>query len=202
MKNPRVMIAVAGLSAAALGGGVGAVAIATNGTPLAAATPASMAQSPSVFASSSPPVITEVVATQTNSTVTTVHTAKVKVGNATEAILVNAKGLPLYFYKPDTASRSKVTGALAALWPPLDAKHPTASGTSGVVSTVFTANRHQVAYNGHFLYTFAEDSARHVTGQGVQNFFVATPRIAVNHGNAATTKSVPAPAPSNNGYGY
>jgi predicted lipoprotein with Yx(FWY)xxD motif len=185
MKNPRMMIVVAGLSAAALGGGVGAVAIAANWTPLAAATPVSMARAPSLFASSSPPVITEVV-----------------VGNATEAILVNAKGLPLYFYRPDTASRSKVTGALAALWPPLDAKHPTASGTSGVVSSVFTANRHQVAYNGHFLYTFAEDSARHETGQGVQNFFVATPRIAVNHGNAASTKSAPAPAPSNNGYGY
>jgi len=197
MKSPRMMIAVAGLSAAALGSGVGIAAITANSAPLAAATPVSMAQTPSPFASSSPPVITEV---STTSTVATLHTAKAKVGQATETILVNAKGLPLYFYKPDTASKSKVTGGLATLWPPLDAKHPTASGTSGVVSTVFTANRHQVAYNGHFLYTFAGDGPRHVTGQGVENFFVATPRIAVNH-NTTTAKTT-APTPSNKGYGY
>jgi predicted lipoprotein with Yx(FWY)xxD motif len=195
-----MMIAVAGLSAAALGGGVGIAAVTADSTPLAAATPVTIEQAQSPFASSSPPVITE-VATQTISTVATLHTAKLKVGSATETILVNAKGLPLYFYKPDTASKSKVTGALAALWPPLDAKHPTASGTSGVVSAVFTANRHQVAYNGHFLYTFAGDLPRHVTGQGIENFFVATPRIAVNHNNATTARTA-APAASKAGYGY
>lgn len=200
MRSPRIMVAIAGLSAAALGGGVGIVAIAANSTPLAAATPVTIEQAPSPVASSSAPVITE-VASHSTATVATVHTAKVKVGKATETILVNAKGLHLYFYKPDTASKSKVTGALAALWPPLNAKHPTASGASGVVSTVFTDNRHQVAYNGHFLYTFEEDGPRHVTGQGVEDFFVATPRIAVNH-NTATTTGTAAPAPSNSGYGY
>ena len=198
MKSPRMMIAVAGLSAAALGSGLGVVAITANSAPLATATPVTIEQAPSPFARSSSPVITE-VATHSTSTVATVHTAKVKVGNATETILVNAKGLPLYFYKPDTASKSKVTGALAALWPPVDAKHPTASGVSGVVSTVFTDNRHQVAYNGHFLYTFEEDGPRHVTGQGVEDFFVVTPRIAVNHNTATTTRTA-APVPS--GYGY
>jgi predicted lipoprotein with Yx(FWY)xxD motif len=195
-----MMIAVAGLSAAALGGGVGIAAITADSTPLVAAAPVATEQAQSPFASSSPPVIAE-VATQTTSTSATLHTAKLKVGNATETILVNAKGLPLYFYKPDTASKSKVTGSLAALWPPLDGKHPTASGTSGVVSTVFTANRHQVTYNGRFLYTFAGDLPRHVTGQGIENFFVATPRIAVNH-NSATTARTAAPAPSKTGYGY
>ena len=58
---------------------------------------------------------------------------------------------------------------------------------------------HQAAYNGHLLYTFADDQPGQVTGQGVQGFFVATP------GLAATTRS-PAPsapaAPSGSGYGY
>ena len=55
------------------------------------------------------------------------------------------------------------------------------------------------AYNGHLLYTFADDQAGQVTGQGVQGFYVATP------GLTATTRS-PAPsapaAPSGNPYGY
>jgi hypothetical protein len=67
---------------------------------------------------------------------------------------------------------------------------------------VVTSNGRQVTYNGHFLYTFAEDSPGQVTGQGVQNFFVATPGIAANRGNTGSTKSAPAPAPVANRYGY
>jgi len=33
----------------------------------------------------------------------------------------------------------------------------------------------QAAYHGHLLYTFADDHPGHVTGQGVEDFFVATP---------------------------
>jgi predicted lipoprotein with Yx(FWY)xxD motif len=134
--------------------------------------------------------------------VATLHTATATVGGTTETILVNGKGLPLYTYQADTATSSKVTGELAALWPPLVANNPTATGATGTLSTVLTTNGRQVTYNGHFLYTFAEDSPGQVTGQGVQNFFVATPGIAVNRGSTSTTKSAPAPAPVSNRYGY
>jgi predicted lipoprotein with Yx(FWY)xxD motif len=142
------------------------------------------------------------VATVRTSTGTTLHTANVKVGQATESILVNSKGLPLYVYRPDTASMSKVTGELAALWPPLVAKHPTASGSTGTLSTVLTTNGRQVTYNGHFLYTFAEDVPLQVSGQNVENFSVATPQITVNHGNASTTTTAPARAPTTSRSGY
>ena len=57
----------------------------------------------------------------------------------------------------------------------------------------------QVAYNGHLLYTFADDQPGHVTGQGVQGFFVATPGLTALAGSPAP----PAPAaPSGNPYGY
>ena len=39
------------------------------------------------------------------------------------------------------------------------------------------ANGAQVAYNGHFLYTFADDGPGQVNGQGVQDFFIATPSL-------------------------
>jgi hypothetical protein len=55
-----------------------------------------------------------------------------------------------------------------------------------------------VAYNGHFLYTFVADSPGHVTGQGVQNFFVATPGTVAGTSNTAA----PAGSPSSAGFGY
>ena len=61
------------------------------------------------------------------------------------------------------------------LWPPLTSAAPTAAGGNGKLSVLNDVNGHQVTYNGHPLYTFAGDHAGQVTGQGVQNFFVATP---------------------------
>jgi hypothetical protein len=58
---------------------------------------------------------------------------------------------------------------------------------------VATSSGQQVTYNGHFLYTFVQDSPGHVTGQGVQNFFVATPGIPANPRAAA-------PVPPSYGY--
>ena len=59
----------------------------------------------------------------------------------------------------------------------------------------------QVAYNGHLLYTFADDHAGQMTGQGVQGFFVATPGLTSIAGSSAPAGTAPA-APSGNGYGY
>jgi predicted lipoprotein with Yx(FWY)xxD motif len=128
----------------------------------------------------------------------TVQTAAVKVQGKTETILVDAHGLPLYIYKPDTTATSHVGGHLAALWPPLVAAAPTASGLTGGVASVATTNGKQVAYNGHFLYTFIEDSRGQVTGQGVQNFLVATPALRPGASSAVNV----APSTSGNGYRY
>ena len=111
-----------------------------------------------------------------------------------ERILVDAKGDPLYTYQPDTATKSLVSGQLAALWPPLVAKAPAIRGATGMLTTVSTTNGQQVAYNGHFLYTFVEDKPGQVTGQGVQDFYVATPDIK------AFSASSSAPAPTGMGY--
>jgi len=126
----------------------------------------------------------------------TVETVKATVQGTTETILVDAHGLPLYSYQPDTARRSHVTGQLAVLWPPLLAAAPTDRGVTGRLASVATTNGEQVAYNGHFLYTFVEDRPGQVTGQGVQDFVVATPNLGA--GAASTT---PLTAPTS-GYGY
>jgi predicted lipoprotein with Yx(FWY)xxD motif len=107
----------------------------------------------------------------------------------------------LYFYMNDTAASSLVTGGLAALWPPLTSPSPAAIGLAGKLAVVSDTHGDQVAYNGHLLYTFADDHAGQVTGQGVQGFFVATPGLTPLTGSSTSTGTVPA-TPSGSGYGY
>jgi predicted lipoprotein with Yx(FWY)xxD motif len=107
----------------------------------------------------------------------TLHTATAKVNGRSETVLVNGRGLPLYYYELDTAKKSLVTGGLAQLWPPLLAARPTETGATGRLTVVKDASGPQVAYNGHFLYTFADDGPGQVNGQGVQDFFIATPSL-------------------------
>jgi len=188
MQRPKIIIASVAVAAiAAIGGTTAAVA---SGSPANSAAPTTSAP-----------------ATSAGSAV--VRTAQATVDGKTETILVDAQGLPLYYYQPDTATQSSVTGQLAVAWPPLTSSAPTAAGLSGKLTAVTDAHGSQVAYNGHLLYTFVSDSPGNVTGQGVQNFFVVTPGIAPLAGTSAGTSartSAPAassPAsPANGGYGY
>lgn len=174
MRHRKIVIAAVGLAAVAVGGG--ATAASVSGSSARGSTSAGQ----SVGAE-------------------TVHTASATVGGTTETILVNAKGRPLYFYRPDTATKSLVTGGLARLWPPLISAAPTGAGLTGKL-TVEKADD-QVAYNGHFLYTFISDVAGQVSGQGVRDFFVATPGIAPIAPSEAPANTNRTPA-SGGGYGY
>jgi predicted lipoprotein with Yx(FWY)xxD motif len=184
MRRSRIIIAGAGLAAVAAIGGITAAAAA--GSPARSAPRAGIA--------STAPAAAPAAAAAT------VRTARATVGGQTEAILVNAQGLPLYYYRPHTATRSLVTGGLARLWPPLTSAAPTATGVADRLTVIHDAHGHQVAYNGHPLYTFTTDRPGQVTGQGFQNFFVATPGLAPLTSSAAPGGAVPA-APSG-GYGY
>lgn len=183
MRRSRILIASAALAALAAAGGITAAAAtgSSAGSPRAATSaPAAAPAAPGAAA--------------------TVRTALATVGGSTQTILVNAQGLPLYYYRPDPATKSLVTGGLARLWPPLTSAAPTAAGVSGKVTVVKDTHGDQVAYNGHLLYTFTSDRAGQVTGQGFQNFFVATPGLAPLSKSSAPAQAVP-PAPAG-GYGY
>ena len=179
MRHPRIIIASISLAAAAaIGGGITAAAATTSHA-------------------SSPPA-----ASQSSSA--TVRTVQAAVGGKTETVLVTSQGLPLYYYLNDTAAKSVVTGGLAALWPPLTSSSPAATGLTGKLTAVMDIHGNQVAYNGHLLYTFADDQPGQVTGQGVQGFFVATPGLTALTGSQTATGTAPAApaAPSGNPYGY
>lgn len=183
MRHPRIIMAGIGLAAVAAVGGV--TAASATGSP----------------ASGAPPAASAPLAAAGSGGAATVHTAQATVGGRTEAILVNAHGLPLYYYRPDTATRSLVSGGLARLWPPVTSAAPSAAaGVGGRLTVVRDAHGDQVAYNGHLLYTFTADHAGQVTGQGFQNFFVATVGLtpaAKSSGTGSTVPAVPA-----GGYGY
>jgi predicted lipoprotein with Yx(FWY)xxD motif len=171
VRHPRIIIASISLAAAAaIGGGITAAAATSSHA-------------------SSPPA-----ASQSSSA--TVRTVQATVGGRTETVLVNGQGLPLYYYLSDTAAKSVVTGGLAALWPPLTSASPAATGLAGQLTAVMDIHGDQVAYNGHLLYTFADDQPGQVTGQGVQGFFVATPGVT------AITRSPAPAAPSGYHNGY
>jgi predicted lipoprotein with Yx(FWY)xxD motif len=176
MRNTRITIAVVGAIAAATIGGVTIAGTAGGSTPKHPSASSAAPSNPAPVASATP----------------TVRTATAVVAGSTESILVDPKGLPLYIYEPDTSTTSHVTGQLAALWPPLIASAPTAStDITGTLHEVATTNGQQVSYNGHFLYTFVEDSPGRVTGHGVQNFFVATPSLAPGAGSTAPGNTTP-----------
>jgi predicted lipoprotein with Yx(FWY)xxD motif len=165
----------------------------------AGAAAAAPSHSPSTVMPSSSATIKTLSHLQSTTKTPTLRTTTTTVGGKSETILVNAKGLPLYYYQADSAKKSLVTGELARLWPALVSAKPTATGAQGRLASLKEANGQQVAYNGHFLYTFVDDTPGHVTGQGVSNFFVATPKLKA----IGSSSKAPAPAPSSSGrYGY
>ena len=75
---------------------------------------------------------------------------------------------------------------------------------NGKLAVVNGLGGQQATHHVHPLYTFAGDQPGHVNGQGVQDFFVATPGVAVSGpavAGRAPAGTVPA-APSGGGPGY
>jgi predicted lipoprotein with Yx(FWY)xxD motif len=74
-------------------------------------------------------------------------------------VLTNAKGFTLYSFAPDTAATSKCYGSCAAYWPPVTGITAAGRGLPGKVTTITrTGGSHQLAYNGHPLYTYIGDT--------------------------------------------
>jgi predicted lipoprotein with Yx(FWY)xxD motif len=182
MRRSKQMLLALGLGVVVAGGGVGLVEATSSSSTAAPATASKTAAAPVGSA--------------------TVNVTITKVDGQSEQILVDARGLPLYIYGPDTSTQSHVSGGLAALWPPLVSPSPSEAGASGTLSVLSDANGQQVRYNGHFLYTFIDDTPGQVTGQGVQGFFVATPSLGGGSANAAPVAPVTPANTNTNGNSY
>lgn len=113
-----------------------------------------------------------------NTGASTIKTTHATINGKTDTILTNAQGMTLYYFTPDTKNTTACTGGCASTWPPLLATGSVTltSSAPGKLTTATNANGTQIQYNGHFLYTYAGDSAPGQTnGQGVGGkWFVTT----------------------------
>jgi predicted lipoprotein with Yx(FWY)xxD motif len=75
-------------------------------------------------------------------------------------VLANARGLTLYWFAPDTTTRSACYGSCAAYWPPVTGTPTAGPGVTGHLGTIpRTDGSSQATYDGHPLYTYIGDSA-------------------------------------------
>ena len=75
-------------------------------------------------------------------------------------LLTNARGLTLYWFAPDTSSKSACYGSCAVYWPPVTGTPSAGPGVTGHLGTITrTDGTIQATYDGHPLYTYISDSA-------------------------------------------
>ena len=75
-------------------------------------------------------------------------------------VLTSAKGYTLYWFAPDTASKSNCNGSCAQYWPPVTGTPSAGPGVTGKLGTIDRSDGSpQAAYNGHPLYTYIGDTA-------------------------------------------
>lgn len=139
--------------------------------------------SPSASASS--PVIT--------GTGTGIKTASTSVGT----VLTTTDGLTMYWFVPDTATKSNCNGSCATYWPPVKGPVSAASGVSlpdkfGTITR--SDGTKQATYDGHPLYTYSGDPGPgQVTGNALKAsgglWYAMTPNGAKPSASASPSKS-------------
>ena len=139
-----------------------------NGTPVATTTPTNQGN---MNNGGTIPGITITPAT-TGNMAAFIHTGKVTITGIQVNILTTNQDFAVYYYMDDTAFTSTCTGQCAKDWPPILAPQGMMTVSSSVtlprqLSVHQTANGAQVFYDGHALYTYAQDTqAGHATGRG------------------------------------
>ena len=74
-------------------------------------------------------------------------------------VVTNAKGFTLYWFAPDTPTKSACNGACASYWPPVLGAQKAGPGVTGKLGTIKrTDGSTQATYDGHPLYTYIGDS--------------------------------------------
>ena len=148
----------------------------------------------SAATASTPAALATEASTTSMSSDTVMVTNSPTLGN----ILVDASGKTLYMFLKDNGTTTACTGFCAQNWPALTSASPTAG--NGVDTTLLgtVPDSNQVTYNGHLLYTFANDqNPGDVNGEGLQGawYAVSPTGEAVKAANNAAV-----PSQSSNGY--
>jgi predicted lipoprotein with Yx(FWY)xxD motif len=76
------------------------------------------------------------------------------------AVLTNARGFTLYWFVPDSPTKSTCYGTCAVYWPPVTGSPTAGPGVSGKLGTITRSDGEtEVTYDHHPLYTYVGDSA-------------------------------------------
>jgi predicted lipoprotein with Yx(FWY)xxD motif len=77
-----------------------------------------------------------------------------------QQVVTNAQGRTLYWFAPDTSTKSNCTGSCATYWPPVKGPATAMSGVTGTLGTITRSDgTTQATYDGHPLYTYVGDTA-------------------------------------------
>jgi predicted lipoprotein with Yx(FWY)xxD motif len=75
-------------------------------------------------------------------------------------VLTNAKGFTLYWFAPDTTTKSNCNGSCAQVWPPANAPATAGPGVTGKLGTITRSDGStQATYDGRPLYTYVGDKS-------------------------------------------
>jgi predicted lipoprotein with Yx(FWY)xxD motif len=125
-------------------------------------------------------------------------------------VLVDSEGMTVYEFTVDNGSRSECYGGCEAAWPPVVAKGKPSAGEGAMTAALGTTRRKdgtlQVTYEGHPLYTYAEDSAPgEANGNEAEGtWFALNESGAAVKGQATGGEAEPSTeeSESSGGYGY
>jgi predicted lipoprotein with Yx(FWY)xxD motif len=122
------------------------------------------------------------------------------IGGAT--VLTNAQGMTLYWFVPDTSTKSNCNGACAHYWPPVKGPVTAGSGVTGTLGTITRSDGSmQATWNGHPLYTYVADTA---PGQAKGNGLNLSGGVwhEVSLSGAAAPAATSSASSGGGGYGY
>jgi predicted lipoprotein with Yx(FWY)xxD motif len=76
------------------------------------------------------------------------------------SVVTNARGFTLYWFGPDTPTKSNCYGTCAVYWPPLVGIPRAGPGVTGELGTIRRSHgAAQITYDGHPLYSYVGDGA-------------------------------------------
>jgi predicted lipoprotein with Yx(FWY)xxD motif len=122
-----------------------------------------------------------------------------------QQVLVDSKGMTLYWFAIDSPTASKCSGSCATYWPPVKGPLTAGSGVTGTLGTITRSDgTTQATYMGHPLYTYVADSPGQNKGNGLNLsgglWYEMTVSGSTPAPNAGATSS--ATTGGGGGYGY